>query len=193
MRVIKKDNLEPLRMDHLDNMSTMDREHPDRGGRIGITNLNHGANPQKNLFGRIMVEKNHVTRIMVIMIIPILGDMIHIMANITLNIQTNPITDTSRRIIKEDLNILIQIPLYHHYYGRQEARQYPQYQQQYEGNRGRHEPYQHGPRYSPIQTQNRYEALRDHRDSNPPTPFLDQRRNGTPPRQERSVNLRSPN
>lgn len=82
---------------------------------------------------------------------------------------------------------------YQNYQDRQEARTYHQYQQNYEGNREQHEQYQYAPRYSPIQTHNRYEPLRDYRDTNPPTPFLDRRINITPPRQTRPADPRSPN
>lgn len=85
---------------------------------------------------------------------------------------------------------------YSNYYNqdRREAREQPQYHYQQGWNQGHHDQYQYGSRNSPIRTQNRYEALRDYRENDPSTSFLDRRRSErTPPQQDVITHVRSPN
>lgn len=107
----KRDSPGIIWRDHLNNMSIMDPEHRDRGGRIEITNQSHGINPLENHFGRIMVEENHEIITIVIMITPGTGGMTNIRINTIMIIQTNPIMDINHRTIKGGLGNLVQITI----------------------------------------------------------------------------------
>lgn len=80
-------------------------------------------------------------------------------------------------------------------YNRNGRRNDYQYQNQYQSH-GEQRPYDQSHydlRRSPVQTQNRYEALRDYREEDNSRPFLDYcRSERTPPRYDQTVRARSP-